>query len=127
MNYSIFIIVMKAMMLMKGKGQPGMASTASPLLILALLEPYHVFFVSLLPHREIAWGRIYIVSFRSRRFCRAKVCNNWTHEAGDGTHHAAWKLPRVVGAIFHLVAFPIDFFFSRSSISQKNAVTKRMV
>jgi hypothetical protein len=45
---------------------------------------------------------------------------------GDGTHHAAWKLPVVVGAIFHLVAFPVDFFFSRSSISQKNVVAKRL-
>jgi hypothetical protein len=54
MNYSIFIMVIKAMMLMKGKGQPGTASTTSPLLILALLELYRVFFVSLLPHHEIA-------------------------------------------------------------------------
>jgi hypothetical protein len=34
------------------------------------------------------------------------------------------KWARVVHALFHLVAFPVGFFFSRSFISRKNNVEK---
>jgi hypothetical protein len=35
-----------------------------------------------------------------------------------------WKVGRVVLPLFLLMAFPVDFFFSRSSIFQENDVTK---
>jgi hypothetical protein len=37
----------------------------------------------------------------------------------SGPHHACQFLGHVVDPLFHLVEFFIDFFFSRSSISQK--------
>jgi hypothetical protein len=37
----------------------------------------------------------------------------------SGPHHACQFLGRVVDPLFHLVVFPIDFFFSCDSISQK--------
>jgi hypothetical protein len=33
--------------------------------------------------------------------------------------HAAMTLGHVKDPLYHLVAFPVDFFFSRSSIAQK--------
>jgi hypothetical protein len=38
----------------------------------------------------------------------------------------ARKLGRMVDPLFHLVEFPIDFFFSRSLIFQKDVVAKRL-
>jgi hypothetical protein len=35
-------------------------------------------------------------------------------------------LGHVVDPLFHLVALPVDFLFSWSSISQKNGVAKRL-
>jgi hypothetical protein len=51
------------------------------------------------PSLEIVRGRIYIVGFRSRRFCQSKVCIDWTHESRDGTHHASQVLGRMVGPL----------------------------
>jgi hypothetical protein len=47
-----------------GKGQPGVAPAASPLLSLQSLDLYGVFCVSLSSPREIAKGGVYIVGFR---------------------------------------------------------------
>jgi hypothetical protein len=57
MNYSLFIMVMKEMMSMEAKGQPGAAPATSLLLyILESLDPFHVFSISTPPHREITEG-----------------------------------------------------------------------
>jgi hypothetical protein len=51
-----FIMLLKDMMSMESKGQPGVTPTASPLLSLQSADPFSVFCVSLPPHREIAQG-----------------------------------------------------------------------
>jgi hypothetical protein len=54
MDYSHFIMVMKDMMSMEAKGQPGAALAAYPLLSLQSLDLYYVFSISPPPHRKIA-------------------------------------------------------------------------
>jgi hypothetical protein len=53
MNYSLFIMVIKEMVPMEVKRQPGAAQAASPLLSLHFVEPFHVFSISIPPHHEI--------------------------------------------------------------------------
>jgi hypothetical protein len=55
-NYSLFIMLLKEMVLMESKGQPGAAPAASPILSSQSSDPYGVFRVSLLPLREITEG-----------------------------------------------------------------------
>jgi hypothetical protein len=98
-------------MSMEAKRQPGAAPTTSSILSSHCADLFRLFCVSTPPHRKIARG-LYIASFMSRRFRRAKVCIVGTHKGGDGIHHAGQKSGCVVGALFLLVAFPIDFFFS---------------
>jgi hypothetical protein len=71
-------------------------------------------------------GEVYIVGFRSRRVCRVQDCIETTLEGEDGTHQAACMWACVVLPIFCLMESPIDFFFSRSSIPQKNDMVKSM-
>jgi hypothetical protein len=85
---------------MELNGQPGAALTASPLLSSKYVDPYCVFRVSLPPHHEIAQWVPFIVGLRARRFCKAKVCSNWTHETESGPHHVARNLARMVGLSF---------------------------
>jgi hypothetical protein len=58
-NYSLFILVLKEMVSMESIGQLGAALAVSPLISLQFADLFHVFHVSLLPHREVA-GRGYI-------------------------------------------------------------------
>jgi hypothetical protein len=60
-----------------------------------------------------------MVGFRSRRSRGIQGCIERMHEAQDGPHHMAKKWSYMVGPLLHLVASPIDFFLSRSSISKK--------
>jgi hypothetical protein len=61
-NYSLFIMVLKEMMSMESKGQPGEAPTASPLLSSQSAYLYCVFHVSSPPPCEIARrGCIYYI------------------------------------------------------------------
>jgi hypothetical protein len=52
-------------------------------------------------------------------------CIDLTHKGEVGPHHATWILACVVGPFSHPMAFPVDLFFTRSSIFQKNDVAKR--
>jgi hypothetical protein len=72
---------------MDADGKPGMVSAAYPLLSLQSLDLLHVFSVSLLPHRKIARGVIYVVSFRSRRIYGGKESWKRGHREGDAPHH----------------------------------------
>jgi hypothetical protein len=65
MNYFLFIMMMKEMISMEAKGQPGATPAVYPLLSLQSSDWYCVFSDSPLPPHEIAKG-IYIVGFRSR-------------------------------------------------------------
>jgi hypothetical protein len=58
-NYSLFIMLLKEMMPMESKGQPGAAPAVSLLLSSQSSDLYCVFRVSLPPRREIAEGGIY--------------------------------------------------------------------
>jgi hypothetical protein len=72
MNYSLFIMVLKEMVSMEGKGQPGAAPAMSPLLSLQSIDLYCVFHVSpMLPH-EITWGFL-LITFMLGRFGQAEV------------------------------------------------------
>jgi hypothetical protein len=109
---------------MESKGQPGAAPATSPLLSSHSAYPFLAFRVSRTSRYKITRGRVYIVGFRSRRVCGANDCINWTHEGESGPHHGTRLLNYKVGPISRLVVLPIDFFFSRCSISQKNDVAK---
>jgi hypothetical protein len=80
-NYSHFIMLLKEMVSMESKGQPGAALEVSPLLSLQSVNPFDVFCVSSLPHHEIARGVLYIVDFRSGRIHGDQDCNERMHEA----------------------------------------------
>jgi hypothetical protein len=54
MNYFIFIMMMKDMVTMEAKEQPGAALTMYPLLSSQSIDLYCVFHVSLLPYYKIA-------------------------------------------------------------------------
>jgi hypothetical protein len=53
-NYSIFIMLVKEMVLMESKEQLGADPAAAPLLSSQSSYPYGVFCVSLPPHHEVA-------------------------------------------------------------------------
>jgi hypothetical protein len=55
-NYSLFIMLLKEMVLMELKGQPRVDPAAAPLLFPQSVDPFGVFCVSPLPRREIAGG-----------------------------------------------------------------------
>jgi hypothetical protein len=112
-------MLLKEMVLMESKAQQGAAPAASPLLSSQSSDHFCVFRVSPLPHREITRGVLYIVGFRSIRIHEVQDCVQTTHEGQSGPHHGAKVVACVVGPNFRLAASPIDFFFSRSSISQK--------
>jgi hypothetical protein len=76
-------------------------------------------------HCEITRMVLVIVGYRSRRFHQANFCIDWTHKVGVRPHHVARKWAHVLLPLFHLVAFSVDFF-SRSSISWKNNMAKRL-
>jgi hypothetical protein len=118
-NYSLFIMLLKEMMSMESKGQPGAALTASPLQSLQSSDLYCVFCVSLSPSHKIIEGVVYIVRYMSRRSHTVQDCVETTLEGRDGAHHAVSMWDHTVPPPLFLVASPIDFFFSRSSISQK--------
>jgi hypothetical protein len=96
-------MVLKEMVLMEAKGQPGAGLTASPLLYSVLGQDGFVlcircFFV------VSSWDRMgvpFIVGFRSIRFCQAKLCSIWTHEGEDVPHHMI-KKPWMWGAPYFL-------------------------
>jgi hypothetical protein len=69
---------------------------------------------------------VYIDVFRSRQFYRDEVCDVWAHEAKDHLYHAGNMWAHVFPSLLVLVAFLIEFFFSRSSISRKNNAAKRL-
>jgi hypothetical protein len=125
-NYSLFIMVLKEMMLMESRGQPGAALAASPLLSSQPSDLYGVFRVVLPPRHEITeWDEVYIVGFRSRRSRRVQDCVERTLEGRDGAHHAVSMWDRMPAyPLLILVVSPIDLFFSRSSISQKTDEAK---
>jgi hypothetical protein len=127
-NYSLFIMLLKEMMSMESKGKPGAAPTVSPLLSSRSSDPYGEFCVSLPSPHKIAegGGGIYIVCFWSRRSHGVQDCIKKTLEVRDGAHHAVSMWDRVAPPLLVLVASPVDFFFSRSSISQKNDMTKSL-
>jgi hypothetical protein len=101
---------------MEAKGQSGAAPAGSPLLSLRSSYMFCVFSISMPPHHKITRGG-HIVGFSSRQFRRGKGCINWTHKGEVAPHHMGQVLGRMVSDLFLLVAFPIDFFFSRYSIS----------
>jgi hypothetical protein len=84
---------------------------------------YYVFLR--LPIEKLLEG-VYAVGFRSRRVRGVQDCIKMMHEARFGPHHVARVVAHVVGPLLVLVASLIDFFFSQSSISQKNDVGKRL-
>jgi hypothetical protein len=86
---------------------------------------FRVFPVFPLPPHDYAKGVIHKVGFRSRWLCRVKERGERTYETGFGPHHMARKWVGTVGALPHLVAFHVDFFFfSFDVFSQKNDVPK---
>jgi hypothetical protein len=115
MNYSLVIMVLKEMVSMESRGSR-VVPVASPLLSLQSIDPFIVFRISPPPHRNNAKGGIYS-QYRSRRVHGGEFCDNWTHEVPSGTYHVGQVLDRIVGPILALVVFPVDFFFSSSSIS----------
>jgi hypothetical protein len=118
-------LVLKEMISMESKGQPGVALVASPLLSSQSSDLHGVFHVFLPRHREIAkWG-VYS-RFRSSRSRRVQDCIKTTLEGWDGAHHAVSMWDRMVSPLLVLVASPVDFFFSRFSISRKNDVAKSL-
>jgi hypothetical protein len=97
----------------------------TPLLSSQSLDPYGVFRVFCCPHRKIVeWG-IHIVGFWTRWFHRVQV-------ASKQCMMGIWAPPRglVVGPcgppFSFLVAFPVEFFISWSSIYRKNDVVERL-
>jgi hypothetical protein len=108
------------------KGEPRTALAASPLLFLLSPDQCCVFCVSQPPHHKIARGVLYIVGFRSRRICGVQDCIERTHKRKSGPHHPVSLQARVVCPNSRLIASPVDFFFSRSSISRQNDMTKRL-
>jgi hypothetical protein len=116
-------MVLKEMVSMELKGQPGAALHRLPSNLCR-----SVMYISVSPPpvvRSQGWV-LYIVVFRSRWFRQAKVCSVWTHEEESGSYHMGQLLGFVVDALFHLVAFPVNLFFSWSSNSRKNDGTKRL-
>jgi hypothetical protein len=59
-----------------GEGATRSGSGNIPILFPQSSDPYCVFSISPPSHHEIERRNIYIVSFRSRRFCRGEICNN---------------------------------------------------
>jgi hypothetical protein len=121
-NYSLFIMLVKEMVLMTSKGQSGAAPLASPLLSSQSSDLYYVFCVSLPPHHETTKGRVYIVAIRSRRVRGVQDCVKTMLGAKGGAHHVARVVACMVGPLSYLVASLVDIFFSRSSISRRNDV-----
>jgi hypothetical protein len=69
-----------------------------------------------------------IVGFRSRCIRITKERGKRSHEAGYGPHHAAKMWDRMVGPIFPLVAFHVDFFrhlmcFLKKMMCQKDWIS----
>jgi hypothetical protein len=98
-NYSLFIMLLKEMVLMESKGRLGAAPATSTLLSSQSSDQFCVFCVSLPPHREIARGVPYIVGFRSRQIRRIQNCVERTHEDRDGPHHMARKWAHMGGPL----------------------------
>jgi hypothetical protein len=108
------------------KRATGAAPAASPLLSLESSDQFRVFCVSLPPRVKSPKEGVYIVSFKSRRVRGVQDCIKTMHEGQYGPHHMARIVAGMVGPLSFLVASPIDFLFSRSSISQKNDVAKSL-
>jgi hypothetical protein len=124
-SYSLFIMVLKEMVLMESMGQPAAASPASPLLSSQSVDLFHVFFVSATPLQNHKRG-VYIVDLGQVESMEPKfaaivpMSQRWAH-------HAASMSAHVVPPLLCLVAFPIDFssdvpLFSRKMIWQKDWV-----
>jgi hypothetical protein len=123
MNYSLFIMVIKEMMLMEAKGQPRAALTSSPLLPSKSSDPYCVFYAPPPVRRKIAQGVIYIVGFRSRWFRRGKEIQRRAHTREVGTYHVARSGDHMVGAFLPRGA-SCWLFLLTIFVSLKNNVPK---
>jgi hypothetical protein len=115
-TYSLFIMLLKEMVSMELKGQPGAAPAASSLLSLQSSDRMMCFVFLHCPLTKSPEEGVYIIGFRSRRVCRVQDCVEMTLKAKGGCHHMARVVARVVGPLSCLVASPVDFFLSRSSI-----------
>jgi hypothetical protein len=60
---------------------------------------------------------VYIVGFMSQRVHGVQDCVKTMHKAEVGSHLTAKVVDHMAGPLLVLVASPIDFFSSRSSIS----------
>jgi hypothetical protein len=115
-------MVLKKVVSTESKGQPGAAPAAAPLLSSQSADLYCLFRVSPPLRHKIARGGGYIVSFNFTWRPRLQLLDSqgrWAPPCGSGS----WSRGE---SFFPPHGVPRLFFFSRSLISRKNDVVKRL-